>query len=127
MSTENEQRVVWVQDFSTLGISGLRKNDIAIRCIYTGERVLKRCNFKKDLHSAKIFYSKSTSQQQHCYTYDNKYILELPALIKKKILFSSYIRKFREIGCKVIYCMTNDLLIYGENICAFPYIQESPS
>jgi hypothetical protein len=42
--------------------------------------------------------------------------------------FSSYIRKFREIGCKVIYeYMINDLLIYGENICAFPHILGTPS
>jgi hypothetical protein len=45
-------------------------------------------------------------------------------LIKNKIKFSSYIRKFRRIGCKTY--MTNDLLIYGENICAFHHILGSP-
>jgi hypothetical protein len=39
-----------------------------------------------------------------------------PALIKNKIKFSSYIRKFRGIGCKV---MTNVLLIYGEKFAHF--------
>jgi hypothetical protein len=34
------------------------------------------------------------------------------ALIKKKRKFSSYIRKFRRSGCKVIYNMTDGLLIY---------------
>ncbi len=38
------------------------------------------------------------------------------ALIKKKKKFSSYIRKFRGSDAKSY--MTNDLLIYGENICA---------
>jgi hypothetical protein len=47
-------------------------------------------------------------------------------LIKKKRKFSSYIRKFRGIRCKVIYDY-NDLLIYGKNICAFPHILGSPS
>ncbi len=46
----------------------------------------------------------------------------LSTLIKNKRKFSSYIRKFRGIGCTVILYMTNDLLTYGENICAFPHI-----
>jgi hypothetical protein len=40
--------------------------------------------------------------------------------LKKKLKFSSYIRKFRVVGY-------NDLLIYGENISAFPHILRSPS
>jgi hypothetical protein len=40
-----------------------------------------------------------------------RYILVHTARVKKKIKFSSYIRKFRGIECKVIYCMTNGLLI----------------
>ncbi len=46
-------------------------------------------------------------------------------LIKNKINFSSYIRN-SEGSCAKSY-MTNDLLIYGENICAFPHILGSPS
>jgi hypothetical protein len=38
-------------------------------------------------------------------------------LIKNKIKFSSYIRIFRVIGCKVIYA--NDFLIYGEIFAHF--------
>jgi hypothetical protein len=45
---------------------------------------------------------------------------------KKEIKFSSFIRKFRGIGCKVIYDY-NGLLIFGENNCAFPQILGSPS
>jgi hypothetical protein len=44
----------------------------------------------------------------------------MEALIKKEIKFSSYIWKFRGLGAKSY--MTNDLLIYGENVCAFPHI-----
>ncbi len=44
-------------------------------------------------------------------------------LIKKKRKYSSYIRKFR--GCKPY--MTNDILIYSENICALPNKLGSPS
>ncbi len=40
-------------------------------------------------------------------------------LIKKKIKFSSDIRKSEGSGAKPY--MANDLLIYGENICAFPH------
>jgi hypothetical protein len=47
-------------------------------------------------------------------------------LIKNKIKFSLYIRKFRGIGCNVIYDY-NDLLINGINICAFPHILGSSS
>ncbi len=50
-------------------------------------------------------------------------LIQNSTLIKKKRKFSSYIRKFRGIGCN----MNNDLLTYGENICAFPHILESPS
>jgi hypothetical protein len=40
-------------------------------------------------------------------------------LIKNEIKFSSYIRKIRVIGCKVIY-MTNSLLtVYGEIFAHF--------
>jgi hypothetical protein len=46
-------------------------------------------------------------------------------VIKRKIKFSSYIRKFRGIRSKVIYDY-NDLLMYGEN-CAYPHILGSPS
>ncbi len=46
-----------------------------------------------------------------------------PALIKKKIKFSPYISE----GSGAKSYMTNDLLIYGENICAFPHILGSPS
>ncbi len=46
-------------------------------------------------------------------------------LIKKKRKFSSYIRKFRGIGCKVIYDKRPPD-IWG-NICAFPLILGSPS
>jgi hypothetical protein len=42
-------------------------------------------------------------------------------LIKNKIKFSLYIRKFRGIGCKVIYDKRPPV-IDGENICAFPHI-----
>jgi hypothetical protein len=42
-------------------------------------------------------------------------------LIRKKIKFSSYIRKFRGIGCNAKSYLTNDLLINGENICALPH------
>ncbi len=45
--------------------------------------------------------------------------------IKKKRKFSSYVRKFRGIRCKVIY--DYDFLIYGDNICAFPQILGTPS
>ncbi len=38
---------------------------------------------------------------------------------------SSYIRKFRGSDAKSY--MTTDLLLYGENICAFPHILGSPS
>ncbi len=44
-------------------------------------------------------------------------------LIEKKRKFSSYIWKFRVIGCKA---MTNSLL-YVVKICAFPHILRSPS
>jgi hypothetical protein len=47
-------------------------------------------------------------------------------LIKKKIKFSSYIRNSEDRVQSHIR-MTNDLLIYGENICAFPHILGSPS
>ncbi len=48
------------------------------------------------------------------------------SLIKKKIKFSSYIRKFRGIGCEVIYVI-NDLLMMETCICAFPHVLGSPS
>ena len=51
----------------------------------------------------------------------------ISTLIKKKRKFSSYIRKFRGIGCNAKSYMTYDLLINGENICAFPHILGSPS
>jgi hypothetical protein len=38
-------------------------------------------------------------------------------MIKKKRKFSSYVRKFRGIGCKAY--MTNGLLIYGEIFALF--------
>ena len=38
-------------------------------------------------------------------------------LIKNKIKFSSHLRKFRGIGCKVIF--TNGLLKYGEKFAPF--------
>jgi hypothetical protein len=46
------------------------------------------------------------------------------ALIKKKRKFSSYIRKKKKKkeGSGAKSYMTNDLLIYGENICPFPHI-----
>jgi hypothetical protein len=40
------------------------------------------------------------------------------ALIKKKIKFSSYVRKFEWSSCKVIYDY-NGLLIYGEIFAHF--------
>jgi hypothetical protein len=45
-------------------------------------------------------------------------------LIKKQIKFSSYIRNSEWSSCKVI---TNGLLIYRGNICAFPHLLGSPS
>jgi hypothetical protein len=48
-----------------------------------------------------------------------------PTLIKKKITFSSFLGNLGGSGAKSY--MTNDLLIYGENICAFPDILGSPS
>jgi hypothetical protein len=48
-----------------------------------------------------------------------------PTLIKKKIKFSSYIRKFIGIGCKVIYDERPPHIWL--NICAFPRILGSPS
>jgi hypothetical protein len=42
-------------------------------------------------------------------------------LIKKKVKFSSYIRKFRVEQLESHSYMTNGLLIWG-NICAFPHI-----
>jgi hypothetical protein len=47
-------------------------------------------------------------------------------LIKKKIKFSSYMRKFGGIGWKLIYDY-NDLLIFGESICAFRHMLGRPS
>ncbi len=49
-----------------------------------------------------------------------------PYTDKKENKFSSYIRRFRRIGVGAKSYMTNDLLIYGENICAFPHILGSP-
>jgi hypothetical protein len=49
-----------------------------------------------------------------------------PTLIKKKRKFSSYITKFRGIEYAKSN-MTNDLVIYGENFCAFLHILGSPS
>jgi hypothetical protein len=46
-------------------------------------------------------------------------------LIKNKIQFSSYSRNSEGSGAKSY--MTNEVLIYGENICAFPHIFGSPS
>jgi hypothetical protein len=34
---------------------------------------------------------------------------------------------FQNFGVLSLQCMTNDLLIFGENICAFPHILGSPS
>jgi hypothetical protein len=47
------------------------------------------------------------------------------ALIKKKINFPHILGK--PVGSGAKSYMTNDLLIYGENICAFPHILGSPS
>jgi hypothetical protein len=51
------------------------------------------------------------------------------ALIKKKIKFTSYIRKFRTEHAVAKSYMTNGLLIYGDwgNIYAYPHIFGSPS
>ncbi len=46
-------------------------------------------------------------------------------LIKKKENFSHILGNSEGSGAKSY--MTNDLLIYGENICAFPHILGSPS
>jgi hypothetical protein len=56
---------------------------------------------------------------------ENERKMKESTLIKNKIKLSSYIRKFRRIGCKSY--ITNNLLINGENICAFPHILGSPS
>jgi hypothetical protein len=46
-------------------------------------------------------------------------------LIKKKIKFSSILGNSEKSGANSY--MTNDLLIYDENICTFPHILGSPS
>ncbi len=48
-------------------------------------------------------------------------------LIKKKIKFSSYIRKFRMEQLQSHMWLTASSYIYGLNICAFPHILGSPS
>jgi hypothetical protein len=53
--------------------------------------------------------------------------MQLGTLIKKKIKFSSDIRKFRIEQLQSHTYMANGLLIYGENVCAFPHILGSPS
>jgi hypothetical protein len=58
--------------------------------------------------------------------YMTRTVERISTLIKNKIKFSSSIRKFRGIGCNAKSYMTNDLLINGENICAFPHILGSP-
>jgi hypothetical protein len=53
------------------------------------------------------------------------WVVYTATLIKNKKKFSSYIRQSVGSGAKSY--MTNDLLIYGENICTFPQILGSPS
>ncbi len=43
----------------------------------------------------------------------------------KKLSFSHILRNLEGLGAKSY--MTNDLHIYGENICAFPHILGTPS
>jgi hypothetical protein len=43
---------------------------------------------------------------------------------KKKIKFSSYTLLGKSEGSGAKSCMTNDLLVYGENFCAFPHIRK---
>ncbi len=52
-------------------------------------------------------------------------LLQINTVIKNKIKFSSNIGNSKGSGAKSY--MTNDLLIYGENICTFPHMLGSPS
>ncbi len=52
-------------------------------------------------------------------------LFSVSTLIKNKIKFSSYIRKFRGMGCKVVY-VKRPPHIWGK-YCAFPHVLESPS
>ncbi len=45
-------------------------------------------------------------------------------LIKKKMKFSSYIRKFRGIGCKVIYAWLTNPHIWWKYLCISSYIRK---
>ncbi len=64
--------------------------------------------------SAFILTKEWEAQHLHWFSYTDK----------KKRKFSLYTRNSEGSGAKSY--MTNDLLIYGENICAFPHIYGSP-
>jgi hypothetical protein len=70
-------------DFSLLQLTGLHGRRLPVEHVHRLDAVLNHSRAKKIKIKKKIYKHRD-------------------ALIKKKIKFSSYIRKFRGIGCKVI-------------------------